>query len=377
MMKRTALVSGAGVAGTTLAYWLGRAGWDTTIVERARDLRSSGNPVDVRGPALPVAEQMGILPQLRAVATHAVAMRVIDPAGRSIARIPMSSRDGEVEVLRGDLARVLWSTSRDDSELLLDDTITALRQDPDGADVTFERAAPRRFDLVVGADGLHSAVRRIAFGAEREFTEHLGLYVATVQLDGPPAEPDEVVMLNVPGRLVALHPARGRAGAAFIFRHPEITDLGRGDSARQKQVVTSAYEGIGWRVPELLDRLEQSDDVYFDAVSRVHLDSWSTGRITLLGDAASCVSLFGDGTTLAMAGAHGLAASLSEAPGDIPAALRRYESRHRKLTSPKHRHVHRVAALLVPGTRLGLATRNTVARHILSRARTSPPAAAA
>jgi 2-polyprenyl-6-methoxyphenol hydroxylase-like FAD-dependent oxidoreductase len=367
MTNRTALVSGAGIAGVTFANRLARHGWRTTLVERAGDLRSSGNPVDVRGPALPVAERMGVLAGLRAVATHAKAVRILDAAGRSVARIPMPSRDGEIEVLRGDLAGVLWSATRDDAELLLDDTVTGLRQDPDGVDVTFERAAPRRFDLVVGADGLHSAVRRIAFGPEREFSEHLGLYVATVQLGGTPAEPDEVLLLNVPGRLLAMHPARGQAGAAFIFRHPEITGLERGDTYRQKRVIAAAYRGLGWRVPEILGRLDATEDFYFDAVCRVRLDSWSRGRIVLLGDAASSVSLFGDGSTLAMAGADRLAGALAEHPADPAVALRRYESAHRKLTGPKHRHVHRVAGLLVPASRLGLSARNAVARHVLSR----------
>ncbi len=362
MTERTALISGAGIAGVTLAHWLARDGWQTTLVERAGDLRSSGNPVDIRGPALPVAERMGILADLRAVATHATAVRLLDPDGRSIARIPVPSRDGEIEVLRGDLAQVLWSATKNDAELLFDDTITGLRQDPDGVDVTFERAAPRRFDLVVGADGLHSAVRRIAFGPESAFSEHLGLYVATVQLGGPPDNPDEVVLLNVPGRLLALHPARGEAGAAFIFRHPQISDLGRGDTLRQKQVIAEAYRGVGWAVPAILDRLKSIEDLYFDAVSRVRLDSWSRGRITLLGDAASSVSLFGDGSTLAMAGAYHLAKALSQAPEDLGVALRGYESAHRRLTTPKHRHVHRVAGLLVPESRFALSPRNTVAR---------------
>jgi 2-polyprenyl-6-methoxyphenol hydroxylase-like FAD-dependent oxidoreductase len=368
MKTRTALISGAGIAGTTVAYWLARNGWQTTIVERARDLRSSGNPIDVRGPAVPIAERMGIMPDLRAVATHAKTMRVLDAAGRPVARLPMSSRAGEVEIMRGDLARVLWSATRDDTELLLDDTITALRQDPSSVDVTFERATPRRFDLVIGADGLHSTVRRIAFGPAHEFMRHLGLYVATVQLGGTPAEPDEVMLLNTPGRLVALHPARGEAGAAFIFRHPEVSGLDRRDLAAQKRLVTEAYQGIGWRVPDLLARLQEADDLYFDAVSRVRLDSWSRGRITLLGDAASCVSLFGDGSTMAIAGAHRLATALADTAEDPSAALRHYEAAHRKLTDPKHRHVHHAAALLVPASRFGLATRNTIARRVLSRA---------
>ncbi|MEV6349769.1 FAD-dependent monooxygenase [Actinoplanes sp. NPDC051851] len=380
-----ALISGAGIAGATLAYWLARDGWQTTIVERGRGQRSSGNPVDVRGPALPVAERMGVLPALREAATHATAMRVIDQRGRTVARIPMNGGDGAVEIPRGDLARVLLATTAESTELLLDDTITGLHQDPGGVDVTFEQAAPRRFDLVVGADGLHSAVRRIAFGPETDFVRHLGLHVATLPLGRPATCPDEVVLLNTPGRLLAMHPSRGEEGAGFIFRHPGtpasrrradpatpgrhgMATPGRHDTAAQKELVTAAYRGVGWRVPELLGYLRAADDFYFDAVSRVTVGSWSRGRVTLLGDAASCVSLFGDGSTLAMAGAHRLATELADSPEDISQAFLRYESSHRALVAPKQRGVRRVAALLVPGSRLTLAARNLAARHLLGRA---------
>ncbi|MBB2940372.1 2-polyprenyl-6-methoxyphenol hydroxylase-like FAD-dependent oxidoreductase [Actinoplanes lutulentus] len=354
MTSPTALISGAGVAGPTLAFWLARAGWRVTLVERAAAERSSGNPVDVRGPAFTVAAKMGLTSRLRDRATHATAMRVIDGNGRRIARIPMPAAKGqEVEIGRSDLASVLLDATRDDVELLLDDTITTLTQDPAGVDVTFAHAQPRRLDVVIGADGLHSTTRRLAFGPEFAFVEKLGLHVATMRLGGPAEDPDEVLLYNTPGRLVSIHPARGEAIAAFIFRTPTSADS-------SKQLVIDAYAGAGWRVPELLERLKESDDVWSDAVSRVRLPSWSNGRITLLGDAASCVSLFGDGSTLAMAGAHTLAEALTELPPQ--AAFQRYESRHRTLVTPKQRTLRRTSALLVPATRTGLAARNTVAR---------------
>jgi 2-polyprenyl-6-methoxyphenol hydroxylase-like FAD-dependent oxidoreductase len=350
MTAHTALISGAGIAGPALAFWLTRAGWRVTLVERAAAERSSGNPVDIRGPALAVAGRMGIVSRLRDRATHATAMRVIAEDGRQIARLPMSIGD-EIEIGRSDLAAVLLEAARDDVELLFDDTITTIREDATGVDVTFARAEPRRFDAVIGADGLHSTVRRLAFGSS--FIENLGLAVATMPLGAASEHPAEVVLLNAPGRLVSIHPGRGEAIAAFIFR-------------RSRGELFEAYADMGWRVPELLNRMRMTGDYWSDSVCRVNLPSWSTGRVGLLGDAASCVSLFGDGSTLAMAGAAVLAESLADMPGDPKTAFRRYESRHRTLVSPKQRNVRRASALLVPATRPGLAARNAVARGVSS-----------
>jgi 2-polyprenyl-6-methoxyphenol hydroxylase-like FAD-dependent oxidoreductase len=372
MASRSVLISGAGVAGPTLAYWLARQGFRPTVVERSQGLRSSGNPVDVRGPALPVAEKMGIMPALRDAATRAVAMSVVGDSGRQLARVGLAATRSaagsrEVEIPRADLAAVLHEAAHDDAEFVFDDTIVALHQDEGGVDVTFDRTAPRRFDLVVGADGLHSTTRRLVFGQEQDFARHLGVYVATMPLGGPVEDPDVVLMYNTPGRLVSIHPSRGDALVAFIFRGPEIAGVDYRDTGRHKRIVADAYPGAGWRVPELLDRLRDTEDLYFDSVSQVRLPAWARGRVALLGDAASCVSLFGDGSSLAMAGAFTLASALAANPADHGAALRRYETEHRTLTEPKQRNVGRAAALLLPRTRLGIAARNLAARVWLGR----------
>jgi 2-polyprenyl-6-methoxyphenol hydroxylase-like FAD-dependent oxidoreductase len=373
MTPPTVLISGAGVAGPTLAYFLARHGYRPTIVERAGGLRSSGNPVDVRGPALPVAEALGIMPQLRAAATHATSMLVIDAKGRPAGRVPMrtsksAAGNREVELPRGDLAAILQEAASDDAELLWDDTVTSMSQDRGGVDVVFERAASRRFDLVVGADGLHSTVRRLAFGPERDFVRHMGVWVATMPLDGPAEYPHDVLMHNTPGRLVSIHPSTGRPMAAFIFRGPMVDGFDHRDTAQHKRIVTQAYAGAGWRVPELLEQLQATPDLYFDSVSQVRLPSWSLGRVALLGDAASCVSLFGDGSSLAMAGAHTLAAALSTTPSDHREAFMAYETKHRTHTDAKQRAVGLATAMLIPKTRLGIATRNAAARVLLARA---------
>ncbi|MEU4404494.1 FAD-dependent monooxygenase [Streptosporangium sp. NPDC023963] len=367
MSPRNVLISGGGIAGPTLSYWLARHGFRPTVVERARGLRSSGNPVDVRGPALPVAEEMGIMPRLRDLATRTTAMSVVDASGRQIARVAMpatrsAAGNREVELPRGDLAAALYETARDDAEFLFDDTIVTLRQDEHGVDVTFDRAGPRRFDLVIGTDGLHSTVRRLAFGPESGFVRHMGVYVATLPLDGPVDHPHDVLMYNTPGRLVSIHPARGHAVAAFIFRGPAIGGFDHRDTEQHRRIVADAYAGVGWRVPELLERLRKTEDLYFDSVSHVRLPTWARGRVALLGDAASCVSLFGDGSSLAIAGARTLAKALATHPADHAGAFRRYEAEHRALVDPKQRNVGRATALLVPRTRLGIAARNLAAR---------------
>ena len=266
---RNVLISGAGVAGSTLAYWLARNGFKPTVVERSQGLRSSGNPVDVRGPVLPVVEAMGVVPSLRAAATRTTRMRLLNAAGRQVATVDMpGARGGEVEVPRADLAAVLYEAARDGAEFLFDDTVTGLHQDEDGVDVTFDRAAPRRFDLVIGADGLHSAVRRLAFGPERDFVHPTGLYVATTPLGESAGDPHDVLIYNTPGRLVSIHPARDKALVAFIFRSG-ANGFAYRDMEQHKRIVNEAYAGAGWRVPQLLDQLRVTDDLYFDAVSLV------------------------------------------------------------------------------------------------------------
>jgi 2-polyprenyl-6-methoxyphenol hydroxylase-like FAD-dependent oxidoreductase len=362
VMTTKVLISGAGIAGPTLAYFLGRAGFHVTVVERAQGLRSSGSPVDVRGAAVEVAERMGVMAELREAATTAKTLTFVDAEGRRAARLSMRGPllGSEVELPRGDLAAILHGAGRDDAEFLFDDTVVALTQDAGGVDVTFDRAAPRRFDLVIGADGLHSAVRRLAFGPESQFAEHMGVFVATLPLDAPADDPTDIVMFNTPGRAVTIHPCRGKALVAFMFRAPMPPGFDHRDVEMHQRMLVEAFDGQGWRVPELLAGVRGSDDLYFDSVSRVRLPRWSIGRIALLGDAASCVSLFGDGSSSAMTGAATLADALST--NDFPAALEDYEARHRRTVDPRLRNVGLASRLLVPATSGGIALRNFAAR---------------
>lgn len=336
------------------------------MVERARALRSSGNPVDVHGAATDVARRMGILPRLQEAATHAPGLTFVTPSGRRVGPSRLGRpRGDDVEIPRADLASILCEAARDGTEFLFGDSVAALQADDGGVDVSFEHNGPRRFDLVVGADGLHSTVRALAFGPESTFVRPLGLYIATLSLGRPAADPRSVLMYNRPGLSLTIHPIRGSAGAGFIFRGPRQPGPEYRDPRAQRKLVLEAYTRYDWSVPELPDlrgHVEGAEDLYFDAVSQVRLPAWSKGRVALLGDAASCVSLFGDGSSMAMAGAATLAGALAETPADPVAALRRYESRHRKLAASRQRGYRLGAGLLVPATRAGLTTRNLIAR---------------
>lgn len=356
-MKRV-LIVGAGVAGSTAAYWLARSGMVVTVVERAGGHRSSGSPVDVRGSAYGVAERMGVLPALRSAATRATGISAVDRHGRRIGWAPMQLGHG-IEIPRSDLAAILADAGRAAAEYRYGDTVTSLHQGGAGVEVTFEQADPQEFDLVIGADGLHSRVRELAFGTG--FIEHLGLYVATVDLAGE-AGGDTVLMYNEPGRLVAVHPAAGRGIAAFIFRHPGLPDYDYRDSSAHKDVVADAYAGMGWRVPDLLQQMRAATDIYFDSVSRVRMDTWSCGRIGLLGDAASCVSLLGDGSSLAIAGAAALSECVAANRDDPATALRDYERRHRRVVMSRQRWMGPGSRVLVPATASGVLARNTALR---------------
>jgi 2-polyprenyl-6-methoxyphenol hydroxylase-like FAD-dependent oxidoreductase len=363
-MLRTVLISGAGIAGTTLAWWLARNGFAPTVVERARRDRSSGAPVDVLGQAFEIVAGMGVINQLRQAATHVREMVFIDGRGREAARVDMTAffDDGEhIELPRGDLARLLYEASNGDAEYVFNDQILECADTPSGVEVRFESGLERRFDLLIGADGLHSRVRKLAFGPEDTFVHYAGLYFATMPLPDERPDPSKVLLYNRPGRAIAIHPARDKALCAFIFRYPQVPDFNPRDGTQHTAILEAAYRNQGWLSNNLLEKTRMVDDLYFDAVSTVSLDKWSRGRVALVGDAASCLSLFGNGSSNAIIGAQILAKELG-ATRDHSAAFIRYEQLHRPLVESRLRNFRRSAVQVVPNTAAGIALRNLVIR---------------
>ncbi len=334
MENTNILISGAGIAGPALAYWLHRHGFQATVVERAPAPRPGGHAVDLRGVARGVAERMGIMPEVRRSTVDERGIRFVDERGRRLASMPAHLFDGEgivaeIEILRGDLGRILYEATRDGTEYLFDDGVTGLVQDDAGVKVTFERSAPRTFDLVVGADGAHSAVRTLAFGEESRFVRHLGAYMAYFTASRPADLDGWFLMCNSPGgRVAAVRPDRSPAEvkAMFSFASPPIR-YDRRDVGAQKRILAERFAGMGWYVPRLLAEVWDAPDFYFDALCQARVDRWARGRTVLLGDAAFCASpLSGLGTSLAIVAAYVLAGELAAAGGDHRIAFDRYQS---------------------------------------------------
>jgi 2-polyprenyl-6-methoxyphenol hydroxylase-like FAD-dependent oxidoreductase len=330
MDNQNILISGASVAGPALAYWLRRRGFRPTVVERAPRLRGGGYAVDFRGAAhLSVLAKMGILDQIKEQQTYLDVTTYVDADGRPVASMPAEIFAGDVEILRGDLGRILYQATRDGTEYLFGDSITALEQRADGVHVTFCHAAPRVFDLVIGADGLHSAVRRLAFPAAAGARQDLGLYVSIFSVADSFGLDHAGLLYSVPGRTAAVFSARpaGRAVAQFFFAVPDGVPVGYDyrDTGQQQEIVARAFDGVGWHVPTLLGQMAEADDFYFDSVSQVRLDRWSAGRVALIGDAGYAAGPGGNGTGTAVVAAYVLAGELARARGDYRAAFDRYE----------------------------------------------------
>ncbi|WP_260478183.1 FAD-dependent monooxygenase [Nonomuraea sp. WAC 01424] len=312
------LISGASIAGTSLAYWLRRHGFTVTVVERAPAVREGGYKVDIRGAALDVIGRMGLTGAVTARATDMRVATHYDRKGRPLATMDadlFGGRTGDdVEIMRGDLNDLLYDLTRDDVEYLFGDSVTAIADD---GRVTFEHAAPRRFDLVVGADGMRSNVRRIAFGEDAGFVRDLGYYISICTVPNTLGLDREEAVHASPGRTANVY-STGRDGdakALFMWASQPLAYDHR-DVGHQKDLLTEAMSGAEWEVPALLGAVRGADDFYFDLVSQVHMDQWSKGRVVLVGDAAYCASpASGQGTSLAIVGAYVLAGELARRGG--------------------------------------------------------------
>jgi 2-polyprenyl-6-methoxyphenol hydroxylase-like FAD-dependent oxidoreductase len=324
--------------------------------------------IDFWGVGYDVAERMGLLPRLREDGYRIREVRLVNASGKRVAGFDADvmrdvSEGRFLSLLRGDLARRVHELVADRVGMLFGDSIAALEQDARGVTVTFEHAPVRRFDLVVGADGLRSRVRSLCFEGAQE--RHLGYYTAAFCAGNyPHRDPGCYVSYTVPGRQVARYALRdGQSAFFFIFAQDEPLGIADHDVASQRQALWDRFGAAGWECREILEALEGSEGLYFDAVAQIRLSSWSSGRVVVLGDAAYCPSLLaGQGAGLAMAGAYTLAHALATARGDHRAAFADYERRFKPLADAKQRGAEYFGGWFAPRTRLGLGFRNVATR---------------
>jgi 2-polyprenyl-6-methoxyphenol hydroxylase-like FAD-dependent oxidoreductase len=352
-------INGMGIAGPTLAYWLRRSGHEPVLFERASAFRTGGYLIDFWGLGYEIAERMGIVPALRERGYQMKRMQMVDRTGREeahmdIAPLYEAQRGRFISLARADLASAIAGACRG-IPMHFGVSIGAVAQDGAGSIVTLSDGRQDRFDLVVGADGLHSAVRALAFGPAAQFERFLDCYVAAFRVRGYPHR-DELMFVS--------HTVRGRQAARVSLRGDEtlVMLVCRADHAWHadpRPALRNAYSGMGWEVPELLDAMDACDEVYFDRVSQIRVPHWSAGRVALVGDAAACPSLLaGEGTGLGMLEAYVLAGELHRAGGDCARALAAYESRLQRFVSGKQKGALLFRGFFAPQTALSLMVRN-------------------
>jgi 2-polyprenyl-6-methoxyphenol hydroxylase-like FAD-dependent oxidoreductase len=360
-MTTRILISGASIAGPAVAYWLNRYGFATTVVEQAPTLRTGGYAVDFRGPThMTVLERMGILDELRRLDTGGSPMRFINQSGDEQFSLPAEFAGGDVEVLRSDLSSVLYEHTRHRTEYIFGDSIASLADSGDGVNVTFERTTDRTFDLVIGADGLQSNVRRLTFGNRTDVVSFLGYYVAGWDVPNDVGASTTALMCNVPGKLASVaadHRNPARASTMFAFASPPL-HYNRRDTEEQKRILRTTFADMGWHVPTLLEGLSTTSELYFDSISRVDIEPWSRGRVALLGDAAHGATLGGMGTGSAIVGAYILAGELADADGDHHRAFTQYEQKLRRYATRCQDGGRRAGQFLAPSSALRLRVRN-------------------
>ncbi|MFI9722263.1 FAD-dependent monooxygenase [Streptomyces sp. NPDC052396] len=334
------LVSGASVAGLTLAYWLRRHGHEVTVVERAPDIRPGGQAIDVRGVALSVLDRMEIRERAALARTRLRGMAMLDGQGNELWRSTEMTLSGgrldneDIELLREDLTALLYERAREaGAAFVFGDSLTTLEDRPDGVLAGFESGGSQRFGLVLGADGLHSRTRALAFGPEREFVHHMGSYVAVFSAENFLGLDNWEIWLNKGQReaTYCVYPVRDNSQLRITlgFRSAPVA-MDHRDTEQQQSLLTERLSQVGWETPRLLSAMRRSPDFYFDSMAQVRMDRWSTGRVALVGDAGYCPSpLSGQGTSLAMVGAYILADELSADGAGHPAAFARYEARMR------------------------------------------------
>jgi 2-polyprenyl-6-methoxyphenol hydroxylase-like FAD-dependent oxidoreductase len=366
MKNQRVLISGAGIAGPALALAL--EGFDVTVVERGGSLRAGGQAVDFRGPVQrTVLERMNLWDAIQARRTPGTDVVLLDPRARHVARLPAVMMSGDVEILRSDLSRLLYERTASRTEYRFGDSIAALEPGADDVKVTFASGTTERYAFVVGADGLHSRVRALAFGEEQRFVRHHGYRLATFTLPTPAGLTLEqtAYAYSEPGRSVMLTPHDAtHARAQLIFTGGPIE--ARLDPDAQRDVVREAYAGVRWYAPQVLEAVSTARDLYVDQIATIAIDRYSAGRVVLLGDAAYGATLGGQGTPLAIVGAYILANELALAD-DPRVAFARYEAHMRPYATPCQKTAESAGAFFAPRTRLGMWFRDTAHRALTSR----------
>jgi len=364
------VINGAGIAGPTLAWWLRRSGHEVLLVEHSREPRSGGYAIDFWGIGYRIAEKMGLLARIRELGYQVKEMRYVDRHGRTRGGFPIDAfgrmTGGRyIELRRADLAATIQGALDAGVDTLFGDSVAAIEDTGAGVHIGFDHAASREVDLVIGADGLHSRVRALAFGPEAEFEIPLDYHVAAFEIEGYRPHDDLIAVSHaVAGKQITKLSMPGDSTLfLFVFRDEYLSGNSPASAPQRKSALADAFADVGWECPEILAAMNDIDDIYFDRVSQIRMQRWAQGRTALLGDAAACVSLLaGEGTGLAMAEAYVLAGELHACGGDHRTAFARWQQRMLPFLRRKQVAAAKFASSFAPKSALGVTFRDHVSR---------------
>lgn len=358
------VINGIGVAGPALGYWLTKTGHKVLLVEEAPRLRAGGYLIDFWGIGYDIAEEMGLIGEIRRLGYQVHEVRFVGRDGRKRGGFDVTifgrmTDDRFTSVTRSDVSTTIYRAIEGKVEVIFGDSVAGIDEHDKGVRVTFDHAPSCDADLVIGADGLHSRVRRLAFGADSEFITSLGYHVAAFEVEGyRPRDELVYVSYGLPGRQVSRFAMRDdKTLFLFVFRDEYIC------GGQPKSILCEVFAGSGWEWPQIERELARTNDLYFDTVSQVRMDRWTRGRTVLVGDAAACVSFMaGEGAGLAIAEAYILAGELHACGDDFRAAFERYEQRLMPFLRRKQASAATFASSFAPKTSFGIVFRNVVTK---------------
>ncbi len=361
MKNENILISGAGIAGLALAFWLKKYGFKPVIVEKAPSLREGGYMIDFWGVGFDVAEKMGLLPALEKEHYNIPELVFVDKNNNRIGSLNVYKLRKLINfrhfnLLRGELAKAIYQGIKNDIEFIWDTSIYSIVQEPDTLHISFKNDLQRKFDLLIGADGLHSNIRKLVFGREENFEKYLGYYTSSFTIENYLNKRDTFYSYSVPDKQIGIYSiSENKLATFFIFRQKEKIFYNHHNSVSAKKLLIDNFKNIGWESNNILEKMVNAPDFYFDTVSQIDMENWSQGRITLAGDACQCVSLIaGQGSALAMAGAYILAGELKKYNGDYVKAFANYQKMLKLLISEKQKMAVNFAGSFVPGSNLGI-----------------------
>ncbi|MGB8363787.1 MAG: FAD-dependent monooxygenase [Rhizomicrobium sp.] len=342
-MVKTVLISGASISGPALAWWLSRFGFVPTLVEQAPAPLKGGHAIDVRGVALDILRAMDLVDAVYDNRTRMKGVSMLDEAGKEVWRSEEMTISGgrfdndDIEILRDDISRLLVGKLPEGTEIIYGDSVTSIDEGENGVTVTFEKGPARKFDLVVGADGLRSNIRKLVFGGDSRFLKPLGVALAPFSTPNTIGIEDWQLTYRTGKDSCMIYTARNNSELRVCFGFAAGLEDAVSDRARQMALVRQRCGHMGWEVPRLLDAMETAPDFYLGLIAQVKMDRWTKGRVALVGDAGYCPSPFtGQGTSLALVGAYVLAHELAQTPDDHAAAFALYEAKIRPYVETNH-----------------------------------------